>query len=120
MVKFNGNCDKDPIIKQSLFDIRAKLLSMGLEPVVVPADGNRLLHINGFALLQLRNKKLLLVATVAAIRTGVVGFLTNARMKVIADRSTLGEFRIDVVDPMTAERRDLNGYAYLVKIKRPD
>ena len=50
MIEFNGDCEKAPTLEAARFDIGAKLLSLGLVAVDVPADGNRFLHAARFSL----------------------------------------------------------------------
>ena len=95
MIEFIGDCDKTPAIKAAPLDIGAKLLSLGLEPVDVPADGNCFLHAARFAFLQLKRWNITLVPTVATIRSEVVKFLTTARLNVIMDGRTLDEVLSD-------------------------
>ena len=83
MIKFNGNCDNVPSTKAAKLDITAKLMSLGLEPVDVPADGNCFLHAARFALLQRNNWNINVVPTVTKMRENVTMFLTTAHMHVI-------------------------------------
>ena len=76
MIEFNGNCNAEPTTKEARFDIIAKLLSLGLEPVDVPADGNCFLHATCFSLLQLKDWNITLAPTVVMIRAEVVRFPT--------------------------------------------
>ena len=55
LIEFNGDCDYTPTLKAARFDIGAKLLSLGLESVDVPADGNCFYSAVRFVLLQLNN-----------------------------------------------------------------
>ena len=95
MAEFNEDCANTPISKAA----RLKILSMGLESVDVLADGNCFLHAARFALLQLNNKNITMVTTVATIRSEVVRFLINARMNVIMDGRTLDDMRGEMEDP---------------------
>ena len=93
LVKFNDTCDKVPTTKDARLDISSKILLLGLETVDVTADGSCFLHAARFAFLQIKNWNLILVPTVATIRSEVVRFITNARLNVIMDGRTLDEVR---------------------------
>ena len=99
LVKFNETCDEVPTIKAARRDIGTKLLSLGLESVDVPADGNCFLHAARSVLL------LHVGASVATIRSEVARFLTNARLNVIMDGRTLEEVRSGIEDPPSLGRR---------------
>ena len=106
MEKFNETCDKVRTAKDAGLGISAKLLSLGRKPGDVPADGNCFLHAARFALPQLKNLNLTLLPTVAAIRSALVRFLSNARMNAIMDGHTLDEMRggmEDLNDPGKSE-----------------
>ena len=100
MKRFNGNCDKVPSIKAAKLDITAKLMSLGLEPVDVPTDGNCFLHAASFALLQRNDWNINVVPTVVKTRANVTRFLTTAHMHVIWDGRTLDEVRGEMTDPV--------------------
>ena len=127
MTKFNADCDAVPSAKAARLDILAKLLSLGLEPVDVPADGSCFLHAARFALLQLKNSNITLVSTITAIRSEVAKFLTTARLNVIVDGRTLDEVLGEMADLPSLDRRRSNKleqydrwFNYLEYMKQPD
>ena len=91
-----------------MLDSLAKLLSLGLEPVDVPADGNCFLHAARFAQLQLKNWNITLVPTVATIQSEVVEYLPTARLNVNMDGRTLDEVRDEMAGLPSLGRRRSN------------
>ena len=105
MTNFNNTRDAVPITKEDKITIRTKLQVLGLEPVDVPADGNRFLYAARFALMELNDWNITVVPTVAKIRENITSFLALARTRVIWDDRTLDAVRAGMSDQVTVGRR---------------
>ena len=127
MTKFNNDCKKSDSTTASRQDIAGKLLSLGLEPVDVPADGNCFLYAAQFTLLQLHEWNINVIPNASQIRVDVTRYLSNAKDQKIYDGRTLDTVREEMRDAPTTVRRRTprleqydSWYKYITYMRQPD